>query len=70
MMPPSLSHYYVEGEDRRRDEKKKRIFCGDGLFGYRDVEVRVIHVGGDSMASAVCMDKLECWIAQISRNSN
>ena len=34
MMPPSLSHYSLEGEDQGRDEK-----VVNGLLGYRDDEV-------------------------------
>ena len=39
MMPPSHSHYSLEGEDRGRDEKVGK-FCRDGLLGCGD-EVRV-----------------------------
>ena len=38
---PSLSDYSLE--DRGRDEKVGQ-YCGDGLLGYRDNEVRVSRV--------------------------
>ena len=41
MMPPLLSHYSLEGEDRGRDEKDVK-YCGDGLLGYGDDEVSVV----------------------------
>jgi len=63
MMPPSLSHYFLEGEDRGRDEEVAK-YCRDGLLGYRDNnKVRVSHVWEEregrtsSMASAICVDK-------------
>ena len=37
IVPPSLSHYPLEGEDQR-DEKVGK-YCGDGLLRYRDEEV-------------------------------
>jgi len=46
MMPPLLSHYSLEGEDRGRDGKDVK-YCGDGLLGYGDDEVRVLCVGGE-----------------------
>jgi len=39
MVPPSLSHYSLEDEDRGHEKVGK--FCGDGLLGYGDDEVRV-----------------------------
>jgi len=63
MMSPSLSYYSFEGEVEfwGRDQKVEK-YCGDGLLGYRDDDVRVSHVGGNggrtsSMASEGCMDK-------------
>jgi len=40
MISPSLSHNCLEGEDRGRDGK----YCGGGLLGYGDDEVRVSRV--------------------------
>ena len=40
MMPQSLSHYSLEGEDRGKDKKVVKD-CGDGLLGHREDEVRV-----------------------------
>ena len=53
-MPPSFSHCSLEREDKGKLCK----YCGDGLLGYRDDEVRVSRVGGEgnctsSMASEV-----------------
>jgi len=61
-MSPSLSHCCLEGEDRGRDEKVGK-YCGDGLLGYGDDEVRVSRVWGRvegrtcGMASEVCIGK-------------
>ena len=42
VMPPSLSHYSLEGEDPGRDEKVGNCkYCGDGLLGYGDDKVKV-----------------------------
>ena len=46
MMPPSLSHWSLEGDDRGWDERVG-IHCGDGLLGYGEDEVRVSHVWED-----------------------
>jgi len=43
MMPSSLSHHCLGGEDQGRDEKVGK-YCGDGLLGYGDYEVRVSRV--------------------------
>ena len=43
IVPPSLSHYSLEGEDRGPDEEVGK-YCGDGLLGYGDDEVRVSDV--------------------------
>ena len=51
------SHCSLEGESWGRDDK----YCGDGLLGYADNEVRV---------SCVCEERGElvvCWITQINK---
>ena len=43
-VPPSLSHYCLEGQDRGKDEKVGK-YCGDSLLGYGDDEVSELCVG-------------------------
>ena len=43
IVPLSLSHYSLEGENRGQDEKVGK-YCGDGLLGHGADEVRVSHV--------------------------
>ena len=45
IVPLSLSHYPLEGEDRGQDEKVGK-YCGDGLLECGADEVRVSRVGG------------------------
>ena len=71
MVPLSLSYYSLEGEDHREDEKVDK-FCGDGLLGYGDDEVRVSHVweeGGGTTGSRLgcreyCNDSIHCHTAE------
>ena len=63
MMSPSISLPFRRSCGR--DEKVAgSIYCGDGLLGCLDDEVRVSCVGGEgrisSMASKVCIDKGMC----------
>ena len=44
MIPPPLSHYCLDG---KKTDGKVGKYCGDGLLGCRDDEVRVIYVGGE-----------------------
>ena len=43
MVPPSLSHYPLEGEEWGPDKEVGK-YCGDSLLGYGDDEVRVSDV--------------------------
>ena len=45
IVPLSLSHYPLEGEDRGQDEKVGK-YCGDALLECGADEVRVSRVGG------------------------
>jgi len=40
-MPPSHSHYSLEGEDWGIKRWESWQYCRDGLLGYGDDEVRV-----------------------------
>jgi len=57
IVPLSLSHYSLEGEDRGQDEKVGK-YCGDGLLECRADEVRVVWEEGEGeLASENCIDK-------------
>ena len=45
IVPLSLSHYSLEGENREQDEKVGK-YCGDGLLECGADEVSVSRVGG------------------------
>ena len=62
IVPLSLSHYSLEGEDRGQDEKVGKYY-GDGLLECGADEVRVSRVGGwgkGELASKNCIYKGMC----------
>ena len=60
IMPPSLFHYSLEGDDQRKDEKVGKCYR-DGFLGYGDDEVRVSCVGREGRGEPVWLVKF-VWI--------
>jgi len=67
MMPPSLSHYSLGGEDQGRGEKVG-IHCGDDLLGYERGEQAVWLIWIRACVKAGLLDHLDQQECKAKKN--